>query len=106
VAVTPLWKANASALKWAPPASRSIGYPTAGDTATSTPATHIGGEWFEAMVEEIRNVIDAAGLVFDPTDTTQFFQAIVILLGSTYHNALLTESGDYLLTESGERIYL
>lgn len=102
----PLWKSNASPLRWAPRAGLSIGYPTAADLVTGTLATHIGGTWFEAMAEEIRNVIDAAGLVFDPTDTTQFLQAIVILTGSTYHHAILVESGEYLLTESGERIYL
>lgn len=104
--LNPLWQANASTTHWAPPVSLSFGFPTDGDVVTGRRPTHVGGEWWEAMAEEIRNCIDAAGLTYDPADTTQFFQAVVILLGSTYHNALLSEAGDFLLTESGERIYL
>lgn len=103
---SPLWKSDASPLRWASAVDLSIGYPTAGDLVTNTPPTRVGGTWCQGMADEIRNVIDAAGLIFDPTDTTQFYQAIVILLGSTYRNAILVESGEYLLTESGERIYL
>lgn len=101
---TAFWKGNASSAPWAPPAYFSIGFPTAGDLVTGTPPTYVGATWFQGMAEEIRNVIEAAGLSFDPTDTTQFYQAIVILLGATFRPAVLTETGIQLLTEAGLRI--
>ena len=79
--MNPQWKADAAPLPWSPPASFSIGFPRAGDVATDTHPTHIGGHWFASMVDELRRVIEGAGLVFDPRNTFQFLQAIQILLG-------------------------
>ena len=78
-----LWKFDASGTEWSPAASFSIGYPTAGDVTTQTHPTHIGGTWFRGMAAEIKAVIEAAGLTFDPANVFQFLQAIEILLGET-----------------------
>lgn len=77
----PLWKLSAAPLPWSAPASFSIGYPSAGDAVTRARPTRIGGYWFEAYTDEFRKVIEGAGLVYDPTDTFQFLNAIQILLG-------------------------
>jgi PKD repeat protein len=76
----PIWKSDASSLAWAARTSRSIGYPHAGDLATGRHPTHVGGEWFEDLLQEIKNVIEEAGLPFDPSDVTQFFTAIKVLM--------------------------
>ena len=76
----PIWNGNASATRWAAPASFSVGFPTDGDAVTGTPPTHPGGTWFQNQIAEMRAVIEAAGLVFDPTDTTQFLAAIQALV--------------------------
>jgi hypothetical protein len=82
-----LWTRNASPAPWAPPASFSIGFPTSGDVVTQTQPTRPGGHWFDSMYLEIRAVIEGAGLAFDPTDTTQFLAAILILLGYSPESA-------------------
>jgi PKD repeat protein len=76
----PVWKADASVIAWAPVTNRSIGYPRAGDLATGQHPTHIGGEWFEDVANEIKNVIEGAGLTYDPTDVTQFLSAVYALI--------------------------
>ena len=76
----PVWKANASTLIWAPQVALSIGYPTSGDLVTNTPPTHVGGKWVQDTILEIKAVIEGAGLVFNPADTTQLLAAIRILL--------------------------
>ncbi|HEX7687334.1 MAG TPA: LamG-like jellyroll fold domain-containing protein [Burkholderiaceae bacterium] len=76
----PLWKSDASSQAWEPVTTRSIGYPRAGDLATGQHPTHIGGEWFEDMLEEIKSTIESAGMTFDPTDVTQFLSAIYALI--------------------------
>lgn len=102
----PIWKSDASTTKWQVPFEFSIGFPTDADVVTGTPATHPGGNWFEAMAEEIRNVIVAAGLDYDPSDTTQFYRAIVILFSAPYAGAVLVEPGNYVLLASGEHVDL
>ncbi len=93
-----LWQSNAAPGAWSPPTSFSIGYPTAGDLATGTHPTHIGGVWFQGAYEEIRTVIAAAGLVFDPSDTGQLLQAIREILKPTFE---LREDGSFELREDG-----
>lgn len=78
--MNPLWKSDASPTIWAVPAAFSMGFPRARDVVTQAPPTHPGGYWFESMADEIRAVIEAAGLTFDPTDTSQFLAAIEILV--------------------------
>ena len=66
---------------WEPPPSFSFGYPGDADVSIGVTPTRPGLWWFHAMGEEIRNVIAAAGLAQDLTDTTQFTTAIRTLLG-------------------------
>lgn len=93
-----LWKGDAAPTPWAPPSHFSQGYPTSGDLATNTPPTHIGAAWFVGTYEEIRTVIAAAGLQFDPTNTGQLLQAITEILKPTFE---LREDGSFELREDG-----
>lgn len=79
-----LWQSNAAPTLWGPPASFSVGYPSSGDKATGAHPTRPGAWWFQSMVNEIRNVIVAAGMIYDPTDTTQLFKAITSLCNPSY----------------------
>ncbi|MEF3074138.1 hypothetical protein V2P20_03780 [Methylobacter sp. Wu1] len=56
------FQAAASASPPDPEASPSTGYPTDGNPATATPATIPGAAWFHQIGEELRAVIEAAGL--------------------------------------------
>jgi hypothetical protein len=58
------------------PASPSIGYATAGNPGTGTPATKPGPWWYHMMTEEIRGVLVAAGLTPSQSDVTQLLQAL------------------------------
>jgi len=93
-----IWKADAGPAQWATPSSFSIGYPTSGDLATNMHPTHIGATWFLGAYEEIRTVIAAAGLVFDPSDTGQLLAAITEILKPTFE---LREDGSFELREDG-----
>jgi hypothetical protein len=93
-----LWKSQASPMQWGAPDQFSVGYPTAGDLATLTPPTHVGANWFLGAYQEIRTVIAAAGLVFDPTDTGQLLLAITEILKPTFE---LREDGSFELREDG-----
>lgn len=53
---------GASATPPAAPVSPSIGYPTPGNPATSTPATKQGAWWYHMITESMVRVIEAAGL--------------------------------------------
>lgn len=63
----------------AAPAHPSIGFPTAGNPATSTPATKPGPYWYHMITEELRAVIVAAGLTPDHTKLDQLATAIALL---------------------------
>lgn len=66
------------------PASPSIGYPTAGNPGSGTPATKPGEYWFYMITEEIRKVITDAGLTPAAGNVTQLSAAIQNLIaGST-----------------------
>jgi hypothetical protein len=93
-----LWKADASPTTWGAPPGFSIGYPRSGDVTTGAHPTVVGGWWFQSMVDEIRTVILAAGLVYDPTDTTQLVVAIQQIFNPTYE---LREDGGSELREDG-----
>lgn len=58
------------------PASPSIGYPTAGNPATATPATKPGAYWYHAVTEELMGVIVAAGITPAQGTLTQLKQAL------------------------------
>jgi len=93
-----LWGGNVSTSEWAPPTYFSIGYPRDGDLLTNQHPTHIGYWWYQSLIDEIRNVIVAEGLIFDPTDTTQLLAAIQGLLHPTFE---LREDGGFELREDG-----
>lgn len=62
------------------PGSPSIGYPTAGNPSTATPATKPGPWWYYMITEELRGVVVAAGLTPDGSNTGQLSQAIAKLV--------------------------
>jgi hypothetical protein len=70
------WLANALATPPAVPSLPSVGYPTGGDPATSTPATNPGAYWFHMITMELLNVITAAGLTPDASNLTQLKAAL------------------------------
>lgn len=93
-----VWQDDAGPTEWQAPVAFSIGYPQAGDLSTNTHPTHIGAPWFLGAYLEIRTVIAAAGLVFDPTNTGQLLQAITEILKPTFE---LREDGSFELREDG-----
>jgi hypothetical protein len=93
-----LWKSDAGPAPWEAPSAFSVGYPQSGDLSTNTHPTHIGGPWFLGAYQEIRTVIAAAGLVFDPTNTGQLLMAIIEILKPTFE---LREDGSFELREDG-----
>jgi phage-related tail fiber protein len=81
------------------PASPSIGFPTAGNPATSTPATVPGPYLYHMIVEELRTVITEAGLIPDQANLTQLSQAIKLFslpAGSVIHVAKNSAPVGYL----------
>lgn len=68
----------------AAPASPSIGYPTAGNPGTGTPATKPGPYWYHQITEELLAIITAAGITPAQGTLTQLKQAL---------DALYTGSG-------------
>ncbi|MBR8234593.1 hypothetical protein K6W26_23195 [Burkholderia sp. AU42008] len=52
------------------------GYFTGGNPATGTPATILDEDWFNAVMIELINVVEAAGLSLEKTDNTQLLQAL------------------------------
>lgn len=64
------------------PASPSIGYPTAGNPGTVTPATKPGPWWYHMVTEEMRKVITDAGLTPDHTNLGQLSAAIAALINA------------------------
>lgn len=69
------------------PAAPSVGYPTAGNPGTGTPATKPGAYWYHMITEEIRKTIVDAGLVPAAGDLTQLSAAIQAL-GKTKPGAM------------------
>lgn len=54
----------------------------AGNPATNTPATQQSADWFNAVQEELCNVIEGAGLAINPASRTQLSEAIVAMITS------------------------
>jgi hypothetical protein len=68
-----------SSVSGTPPAAPSVpllGYPRAGDPISGTKATRPGPWWFHMITEELRNIVVAAGVSPDGTDTDQVLQAL------------------------------
>jgi len=78
------------------PASPSIGYPTAGNPGTATPATKPGPWWYHMVTEEIRKVIVDAGLTPDAASVVQLSQAI-----QSFGRARLTASLTLYVSPTG-----
>lgn len=76
------FEADAIASPPTAPASPSSGYPTNGDPGAGQNATEPGAWWFHAIGEEIREVIEAAGLTPDHADLTQLRVAIDALIAA------------------------
>ncbi|NDY41240.1 hypothetical protein G3N55_00045 [Dissulfurirhabdus thermomarina] len=70
------WEKNAAASPPSPPSSPSIGYPTAGDPSSGTPATLPGAWWYHMVTESLREIVTSAGLTPDHTDVTLVRQAL------------------------------
>ena len=64
------------------PSSPSIGYPTAGNPGTGTPATKPGEYWFYMITEEIRKVISDAGLAPSGASVNQLSAAIQLMISN------------------------
>lgn len=60
----------------AAPASPSIGYPTAGNPGSGTPATTPGPYWYHMIIEELMAVIIAAGIEPAQGNLTQLLTAL------------------------------
>lgn len=65
------YQSGASGSPPSPPASPSVGYPTAGNPLTPTPATKPGAYWFYQMAAEFSNLFAKAGITPNLTDLTQ-----------------------------------
>lgn len=74
------WRSASSATPPTPEASPSVGYPKDGVPSTATPPTIPGAYWHHQVGEELRAVIDGAGLTPDDTDLTQLRQAIQAMI--------------------------
>lgn len=64
------------------PVSPSSGYATSGNPGTGTPATKPGAWWYHMITEELRQLIVAAGLTPDYTNTSQVAQAVQALIAA------------------------
>lgn len=71
-----IWKSGASGTPPVAPAVPSLGFPTQGNPVAGVPATTPGAWWFHMITEELRNVILAAGISPDGSDTDQLLTAL------------------------------
>lgn len=71
-----IWKSGASGTPPVAPAVPSVGFPTQGNPVAGVPATTPGAWWFHMITEELRNVILAAGISPDGSDTDQLLTAL------------------------------
>lgn len=58
------------------PASPSIGYPTAGNPGSGTPATTPGPYWYHMIMEELMAIISSAGITPNQGDLNQLLTAL------------------------------
>ncbi|WP_236207879.1 phage tail protein [Pseudomonas tohonis] len=54
-----------------------------GDPANAILATRLQAEWFNALQEEVASLVEQAGIVLDPEDSTQLLKAVRKLRGGT-----------------------
>jgi len=74
------------------------GHFTNGNPATLTPATKSDAAWFNAVQDELVNVIEAAGLTLNKLDSTQLLQALQVMTG------LVPSGGRNLLINGDMRV--
>lgn len=70
------FSSGSSASPPAAPASPSVGYATAGNPGTGTPATKPGAYWYHMITEEMQRAVIENGLTPSQTDLTQLAKAI------------------------------
>ncbi len=92
------WSSGASASPPSAPASPSVGYPTAGDPQTATPATKGGAFWFHQIGEELRAVLTAAGITPSTANNAQLLEAIQRMIDA--------QSGNYALDTGVANAYV
>ena len=66
----------------APASARTPGFFTAGNPATSTPATILDADWFNAIMLELLNVLAAAGITPAKGTNNQVAASIAALVGA------------------------
>lgn len=71
-----VYESGAAAGAPSAPATPSTGYPTAGNPGSGIEATKPGAYWFHMIMEELRAVITAAGIVPDHEDLGQLLAAL------------------------------
>lgn len=78
------------------PTSPSIGYPTAGNPGSGTPATKPGPWWYHMTTEELRALVVAAGITPDHTALDQVLRAVRTVAPSvvgSFRNLLGSSAG-------------
>lgn len=98
------WQAAASATPPADEASPSVGYPTDGNPSTPTLATIPGARWFHQVGEEIRAVIDAAGLTPDSATLTQLRDAIQAMIVGAQKAVIISSATFEASVANGEAV--
>lgn len=71
-----VYESGAAAGAPSAPAAPSNGYPTAGNPGSGIEATKPGAYWFHMIMEELRAVITAAGIVPNHEDLGQLLEAL------------------------------
>jgi hypothetical protein len=66
-----------------------------GDPVAGTPATRLNAAWFNALQEEVANVVEGAGIALDPSSRTQLLAAIGALIAAA-GSAYVQRAGDTL----------
>lgn len=74
-----VFQSNVSGTPPAAPEVPLIGHPRAGDPVSGTKATRPGPWWYYLITQELRNIVVAAGLTPDGTDTSQLLEALQTL---------------------------
>lgn len=87
------------------PASPSIGYPTAGNTGSGTPATKPGPYWYHMVMEELMAIITAAGITPAQGNLTQLLTALrsagVFQTPSQFDNTTKAATTAFVKSEKG-----
>lgn len=97
-----VYERNASDSAPQPPSDPSTGYPTAGDSSQSVPATVPGPYWFHMITESLRRLVVEAGIAPDHTNHDQVVDALSRLAARTVTTVTAADSPKTLsLAEAG-----